>query len=282
MEATALEAAEAGAAVLRRMFRSRDLGVDEKAANDFVTEADRASEREIVATLRHRGPSHRILGEEGGWIEPDRPVEHPVEWIVDPLDGTTNFVHGLPTFCVSIGARHRGVMMAAAIVAPIGGDRWTARRGGGTRWNGRPTQVSSRGGLDGACLATGFPFRAHAAIDLYLEMFRAAFLRARAMRRLGAAALDLAYTACGVYDGFFELRLSPWDVAAGWLLVEEAGGVVTDLDGGARLLETGNVLAGSPAVHADLRAVFGDRVDENAMARAEPRGPVGALPASME
>ena len=265
--ATAVAAARAGAAVLDRFFRSERLTVETKGLNDFVSEADRESEVAVAATIRRSYPGHRILGEEGG--------EHPggtgdYQWLIDPLDGTTNFLQGLPIFAVSIACRHGSELIAAAVLDPVGDNLFTARRGGGAFWNGRPMKVSSRAGLTGAFLATGYPFRAHAALDLYLEVFREVFLRAKAIRRCGAAALDLAYTAAGVYDGFFEFRLSPWDVAAGALLIEEAGGVVSNLEGGQEYLARGNVVAGSPGVHRELQLTVARHANEALIARLAP------------
>jgi len=242
-------AAAAGAAVLQRYFRSGRLDVRAKALNDFVTQADHESEAALTAELLRRFPTHRILAEEGT-LNPSASADY--EWVIDPLDGTTNFLQGLPVWAVSIACRRGEELLAAVVLDPQAGNLFTATRGGGALWNGRPMRVSARPALDGAFLATGYPFRAKAALDVYLDLFRSIFRSARAIRRCGAAALDLAYTAAGVYDGFFEFRLSPWDVAAGALLIEEAGGVVTDLDGGTRFMAAGNVLAGAPGVHRGL------------------------------
>ena len=249
--AAAVAAAEAGAEVLGGYFRSGRLRVDVKGTHDFVTQADRESEAALVAALLERFPTHRILAEEGTVHDS---ASSDYEWVVDPLDGTTNFLQGLPVWAISIACRRADRLLAGVILDPEGGNLFTATRGGGAFWNGRPMRVSSRTSLAGAFLATGYPFRARAALDLYLEVFDAVFLSARAVRRCGAAALDLAYTAAGVYDGFFEFRLSPWDIAAGALLVEEAGGKLSDFDGGPSYLDSGNVLAGAPEVHAGLLA----------------------------
>jgi myo-inositol-1(or 4)-monophosphatase len=264
---TALAAAERGAAAVSRWFRDADLEVRRKGANDFVTAADHESERAIVEVITGRHPDHRILAEEGG----DRGAgagSH--QWLIDPLDGTTNFLQGLPVFCVSVACRRGDQVVAGAIIDPVRGEVFTAARGAGAQWNGRPMRTSARPGLDGAFLATGYPFRAHAALDLYLAAFRDVFLQARGIRRCGSAALDLAYTAAGIYDGFFELRLSPWDIAAGLLLVEEAGGKVSDLDGGRRFFASGNVVAGSPAVWRELRLAVARHADEAAVEAADP------------
>ncbi len=251
---TALEAARAGGAeLLARFRRLRPGDVTEKAANDLVSVADRAAEAAILGVIAARHPDHRVLAEESGGSGLEEPG---TVWIVDPLDGTTNFVHGVPHWAVSVAVRVDGRLEAAVVADPLKGDEFTAVRGGGARWNGEPCQVSRRRGLAGALLSTGFPFKAHELLDRYLAIFREVFLRAKAVRRPGAAALDLAYVACGIFDGFFEFRLAPWDVAAGTLLVEEAGGAVTDMDGGGRHLECGDVVAGPPGVHRELLAAI--------------------------
>ena len=270
--AGAVAAARAGGEVLRRRFGDSSLEVQAKSENDFVTQADRESEEAVLSCLADRFPGHRVLSEEAGYRGGDASE---FEWIVDPLDGTTNFLQGLPTYAVSIACRKGDRMLAAAILAPERDDLFTASHGGGAFWNGQPIQVSKRAGLASAFLATGYPFRAKAALDLYLDVFRDVFLEARAIRRCGAAALDLAYTAAGIFDGFFEFRLSAWDVAAGSLLIEEAGGAVTDLDGGRDFLRTGNVLAGAKGVQAALLAVVGRHADEADLDRLVERPSAG-------
>jgi len=264
---TATAAARAGGAVLSRLFGAPSLDVERKGENDFVTRADHESEARIVAEIRRSWPDHQILAEEGG--EMAGSAEH--EWVIDPLDGTTNFLQGLPVFCVSVACHRRGEILAGAVFEPLSGRMFAAARGRGATLNGAPLRVSARSGLDGAFLATGYPFRAHGALDLYLAAFRDVFLEVRAIRRCGAAALDLAHTASGVYDGFFEFRLSPWDVAAGVLLIREAGGVVTDLDGGDGFLASGNLVAGGPGVQPALRERVARHADEAALARVTPQ-----------
>jgi myo-inositol-1(or 4)-monophosphatase len=263
---TATEGARAGGAVLRRLFGTGSLDVRRKGANDFVTRADHESEERVVGIIRDAFPGHAILAEEGGVLGGDG--EH--QWVIDPLDGTTNFLQGLPVWCVSVACQRGGELLAGAVYDPLGDRMFAAARGAGATLNGEPMEVSDRAGLDGAFLATGYPFRAHAALDRYLGAFRDVFRHARAIRRCGAAALDLAHTAAGVYDGFFEFRLSPWDIAAGVLLIREAGGVVTDLDGGGAFLERGNVVAGAPGVHAELRRAVARHADEAALAELTP------------
>ncbi len=266
--ATATAAARAGAAVLLRHFRDADLAVHRKGEHDFVTEADHGSEEAVAAEIRRRFPRHRILAEEGG-ERVGGDDDH--EWLIDPLDGTTNFLQGLPMFCVSVACRRGGTLLAGVVLDPLRDDLFAAARGAGAHWNGRPIRVSDRAGADGAFLATGYPHQAKPALDLYLAIFHDAFLRARSIRRCGAAALDLAHTAAGIYDGFFEFRLSPWDLGAGVLLVEEAGGRVSDLDGGGGYMAGGNVVAGTPGVHRELLALAGRHASEADLDRLVPR-----------
>ena len=254
-------AAEAGAQVLEAYFRQDSLEVQAKGEHDFVTQADREAEEAVLGEIRRRYPAHGVLAEEGGLLA----GRGEYQWIIDPLDGTTNFLQGLPIWGVSVACRRGPELVVAAVFDPQGGNRFSARRGGGAFWNGRRMAVSARPGLDGAFLATGYPFRARATLDVYLAVFRNVFLEARAIRRCGAATLDLAYTAAGVFDGFFEFRLSPWDIAAGALLIEEAGGRVSDLDGGDRYLETGNVVAGGAQVQPKLLAAVRQNADEAAL-----------------
>lgn len=252
--------AHAGAAALAPYWRTLDESqVTEKARNDLVSAADTAAEEAILAEIDRRFPDHRVLSEEGGWSR--RESSGPT-WIVDPLDGTANFVHGLAQFAVSVAVAVEDRVEFGVIVDPIKGDVFRAARGHGASWNGKPCRVSGREGLAGCLIATGFPFRARHLLDPYLAIFRDVFLRCKAIRRPGAAALDLAYTACGIFDGFFEFRLSPWDIAAGSLLVEEAGGTVTDLDGTSDFLARGDVLCGSAGVHRELLEVVQNHREE--------------------
>lgn len=264
----AVEAAQAGAEVLRHYFRRSDLKVETKKGYDLVTQADHESERQVLKILQTAFPGHRVLAEESGWSA----EQGEFSWFVDPLDGTSNFSQGLPTFCVSIACRRGEELQAGVVLDPQGDNLFTAERGGGAFWNGEVMKVASRETLDGAFLATGYPFKARESLDLYLKVFRDVLLRARGIRRCGSAALDLAYTAAGVYDGFFEFRLSPWDFAAGALLLEEAGGKITDLDGGAGYFRGGNLIAGSQGVHRQLLAVANDHVDESALDGVHPLG----------
>jgi myo-inositol-1(or 4)-monophosphatase len=257
--------------VLRASYRSPELRVRAKGRNDLVSSADHAAEEAIVATVRRSLPAAAFLAEEGGRSGAD---SEELLWVVDPLDGTSNFLQGLPIFCTSVACCRADEPLVGVVIEPLSGDEFTAWRGGGAWRNGERLEVSPRSGLDGAFLATGYPFRAHAALDVYLAMFRDVFLQGRGIRRCGAAALDLAYTAAGIFDGFFELRLSPWDLAAGVLLVEEAGGRVSDLDGERGFFTAGNVVAGAPGVWAELRATLARHGGEAAVEAADPRGAV--------
>lgn len=246
----AIEAARAGGEVLERYWRRLPRGsVSEKRTNDFVTRADRESEEAIVARIHDRYPEDGFLGEEGGRRGAGGETR---TWIVDPLDGTTNFIAGFPFWCVSVAVREGREIVAGAIWDPLRAELYSAERGGGAFRNGERLRVTGAESLDGAFLATGFPFRSKDRIDLYLSLFRELFLHARAIRRAGSAALDLASVAAGVFDGFFEFKLSIWDIAAGALLIEEAGGRISDFEGGAAHWERGNVVAGTPAVAAEI------------------------------
>jgi myo-inositol-1(or 4)-monophosphatase len=266
---TAVAAARAGAEVVTRYFRDAGLEVRRKGENDFVTQADKESEAAILAVIRESFPDHRILAEEGSGVDQGHGSEY--EWLIDPLDGTTNFLQGLPVYSVSVACRRGDELLVGAIEDPEGKNLFTATRGGGAFWNGRPMEISGREGLYGSFLATGYPFRALSTLDCYLAIFRDVFREAKAIRRCGSAALDLAYTAAGVYDGFFEFRLSPWDIGAGVLMVREAGGTVSDLDGGERFFRSGNLVAGGDTVQRELLAMVQRHASEEELDRLNPR-----------
>lgn len=264
----ATAAARAGARVLRSYFRgSKALGIEAKGEHDFVTRADRESEAAIVEELARHFPDHQVVAEEGGRVTRGS-ADH--RWFVDPLDGTTNFLQGLPVFCISLGCLEGDRPVAGIVLDPIGEQVFTAAAGGGAFLDGERLEASGRDTLHGAFLATGYPWRARKALDPYLDAFREVFLQAKSIRRCGAAALDLAYTAAGVYDGFFEFRLSPWDVAAGVLLVREAGGRVSDLDGDEGFPWGGNVVAAGEALHRLLREAVARHADEATLDRLVP------------
>jgi myo-inositol-1(or 4)-monophosphatase len=245
-------ARRAGDLIVRHSTRLHELTISSKARNDFVTEVDRLAEREIIDTIRHLYPNHAFLGEEGG-----RSGEGDELWIIDPLDGTTNFLHGFPTYAVSIAFQRRGVLEHAVVYDPARQELFTASKGAGATLDGRRIRVSGQRALEGALIGTGFPYHDNAQyMDQYLAMFKAVSARAAGIRRPGAAALDLAYVAAGRLDGFWEIGLRPWDIAAGALLIREAGGLVANLRGNDGFLTSGNVAAGTPRVFTELLHVF--------------------------
>jgi myo-inositol-1(or 4)-monophosphatase len=244
-------ARQAGKLLLRYYGRVDAKSVSEKGRNDFVSEVDRAAEAAIIEVIRRAYPNHAILAEESG-----ETAGNEYQWVIDPLDGTTNYLHSFPQFAVSIALRHRGQLESAVVYDPMREEMYTADRGGGAFLNDRRIRVTQRKDLHGALLGTGIPFRDQRFVDLYLSMMKALIRDTAGIRRPGSAALDLAYLAAGRVDGFWELGLAPWDFAAGVLLVREAGGCVSDLAGGERFFETGNVVAGGLKVHqAMLREI---------------------------
>ncbi len=234
-------ARQAGNTITRSMDRMDSLTVTAKAHNDFVSDVDRQAEADIINTIRKAYPDHAILAEESG--ESGENAEF--QWIIDPLDGTTNFLHGFPQFAVSIAFRQRGRLEHAVVYDPMRQDLFTASRGDGAQLNNRRIRVTGLKGLDGALLGTGFPFRQPEHLESYLATFQALFPKVADVRRAGSAALDLAYVAAGRLDGFWEIGLNEWDMAAGALLIREAGGMVGDFGGGEEYLQTGNIVAGN-------------------------------------
>lgn len=253
-----IQAARAGGEVLLHHFRRLAPGqIQEKSKNDYVSEADRAAERAVREALDLRLPGCAFLGEEGG-----ASGSGDLRWIVDPLDGTLNFVQGLPHWCVSVALWDADGPLAGCILDPLKDDCFDAVRGGGARWNGQPMAVSRQSSLEGAFLATGFAFQLGERFPLWNRALQRIWPRAKGIRRAGSAALDLAYVACGIYDGFFELGLKPWDMAAGALLVREAGGSLSDWQGGGTWWDTGSLACGTPGVQADLVADLSAAVRE--------------------
>jgi myo-inositol-1(or 4)-monophosphatase len=245
---TAVEAARrAGDIILRNLGTLSDTDVGKKQASDFVTRVDRESEEAIIGVIKRRFPEHTFLAEESV-RDPSR--EH--RWIIDPLDGTTNYIHQYPMFSVSIALEVEGELALGVVLDPLRGELFHAEKGGGAFLNGMPIHVSSVESPASALITTGFPFRSKHMIDLYLEAFKKVFLLAGDLRRAGSAALDLAHLGAGRCEGFFELGLSAWDIAAGGIIIKEAGGVVTDFAGVDRYLETGNIVAGTPSMHGKL------------------------------
>lgn len=246
MLTVALNAArKAGQIVERAIDRLDKVNVENKSRNDFVTQIDKASEKEIIYHLHKAYPDHCIQAEETG-LHGNEDSDY--RWVVDPLDGTTNFIHGIPHFAVSIACVHKNRITHAVVYDPIKREEFTASRGQGAALNGRRIRVSERRNLDGALFGTGIPFSGYALehMDAYLKCLHEISKQCAGIRRAGAAALDLAYVAAGRFDGFWELGLKPWDVAAGALLITEAGGLVSDFKGGNDFLNGGNIVAANP------------------------------------
>lgn len=238
-------ARSAGNIIARYADQVDTLSISNKAPNDFVSEVDKLAEEEIINVIKKAYPDHSILGEETGSHEGNE-----YEWIIDPLDGTTNFLYGFPQFAVSIALRHKGRLEQAVIYDPMRQELFSASRGEGAQLNGRRIRVTNRRGLHGALLGTGIPFRPEHEIfmDPYFAMMKDLIPDSAGIRRAGSAALDLAYVAAGRIDGFWELDLNIWDIAAGVLLVEEAGGLVADLEGGMNYMKSGDIVAANPRV----------------------------------
>lgn len=242
----------AGDLIMRRFERLDTVTVETKKRNDYVSEVDREAEGRIIDTLLRTYPSHGILAEESGERKGDEHV-----WVIDPLDGTTNFLHGFPHFAVSIALMKGDRLEQAVIYDPVRQELFTASRGSGAEVNNRRIRVSQRRGLEGALLGTGFPYRDDQPDEAYMAMLREFMRQCAGVRRPGSAALDLAYLAAGRIDGFWEMGLSRWDIAAGALLVREAGGIVGDLHGGDDYLASGNVIAANPKIfHAMMSQVI--------------------------
>lgn len=244
----AVRAARSAGNILLRYFEHTDtLTVTEKSKNEFVSEVDKAAEQAIIEVLQKSYPDHSILGEETGSHKGNE-----YQWVIDPLDGTTNYLHGQPQFSISIALKYQGQLKHGVIYDPLREEMFSATRGSGAFLNDRRIRVTKRKGLGGALIGTGFPYRDHSHMDAYMGMFRDMITDTAGIRRPGSAALDLAYVAAGRLDGFWELGLAEWDLAAGVLLVQEAGGTVTDISGGERYLESGNVISGGLKTHASM------------------------------
>lgn len=228
----------AGDSIVREMDRVSDISVDIKGKNDFVTEVDKHAEQIIINTIHSSYPDHAFLAEETG-----ESGESDFLWIIDPLDGTTNFLHGFPHFAVSIALQHKGTLDQAVVYDPLKQELFTASKGKGALLNNRKIRVSSKTSLDGALLGTGFPFRDEQQMHSFISSFQALFPDVAGIRRAGVASLDLAYVACGRLDGFWEYSLKPWDIAAGALLVQEAGGINSELTGGVNYMDSGSIIS---------------------------------------
>ena len=247
----------AGEVIIRSLNRLESLTITSKGRNDFVSEVDTQAEAEIIAIIRKHYPNHAFLAEESGATGDNETV-----WIIDPLDGTTNFLHGFPIFAVSIACQIRGKLEHGVVYDPISQEIFSATRGGGAHLDNRRIRVSKQRGLEGSLIGTGFPYRANTKyLDSYLLMLKAVMENAAGVRRPGSAALDMAYVAAGRTDAFWEIGLSPWDTAAGTLLIQEAGGRIGTLTGG-EYTQGGNVLAGTPKVYAALLELLAPHIPE--------------------
>ena len=248
---TAVKAARAAGNVINRASMDLDrLKVNTKAPNDFVTEVDQAAENAIIDILLAAYPGHAILAEESGRSRGAQDSEY--VWIIDPLDGTTNFIHGLPVYAVSIALAHRGQVQQAVVYDPTRNDLFFASKGRGAFLNDRRLRVSRRTRMAESLIGTGFPFRKGDNFKRYMQIFEDVMQHCAGLRRPGAAALDLCYVAAGYYDGFFETGLNPWDVAAGSLIITEAGGLVGNFTGEADYLYRREVVAGNPKIYAQM------------------------------
>jgi len=255
----AVKAARRAGSIITRA--SEDIGsltVNDKSYNDFVTEVDLASEKEIIRVLKASYPDHAFLGEETG-------LSHQADniWIIDPLDGTTNFLHGFPQYCISIALEEKGEITQAVIYDPNRNDLFTATKGQGAYLNQRRMRVSNKSKLKESILGTGFPFRDFQHLPVYLKIFEEVVRGTSGVRRPGSAALDLAYVAAGWFDGFFEINLSKWDIAAGGLLVTEAGGIVSDFAEKDGWLEAGNIVATNPKIYEPLIKIIQSHITDN-------------------
>lgn len=253
---TAVKAARRGAAIINRASFDLDrVTVTEKKHNDFVTEVDQAAEQAIIEILLNAYPSHAVLAEESG-ASPNLHDENENVWIIDPLDGTTNFIHGYPQYCVSIALQQRGVITQAVVYDPSRNDLFTASKGAGAHLNEKRIRVTKRDKLGDALLGTSLTHVNAANMEEFLKMYSLMSEKSHGVRQGGSAALDLAYLACGYLDGYFIKGLQPWDIAAGSLLVTEAGGIMGDFSGESDYLNHGNIIAGNPKVFAQMLAAL--------------------------
>ena len=265
---TAIKAARKAGSVIQRGARDLDrLTVTTKGPKDFVSEVDKAAEAAIVETLLDAYPDHGILAEEG---TVNAKVKNPDNiWIIDPLDGTTNFLHGFPQYCVSIALQHKGVITQGVVYDPNRNDLFTSTRGAGAYLNDRRLRVSRRIRMDESLVATGFPFKDGSLVEPFLDMMREMMHKTAGIRRAGAAALDLAHVAAGWYEGFWEVGLNPWDMAAGSLLVVEAGGLVTDIHGEDGFLYSVSIIAAAPKILPQMMQTLSPHM-KKALASAKP------------
>ena len=258
---TAVKAARrAGHIIVRHLDRLDRIEVQTKSRNDFVSDVDLLAEDEIVQVIRATYPGHSILAEESG----RQHGTEDYEWIIDPLDGTTNFLHGHPQFSVSIAVRHHDHIEHGVVFDPLRNELFTASRGNGAHLNDRRIRVSRVLRLRDALLGTGFPYTTLEHLDAWMATFQSLLTRTSGIRRAGSAALDLAYVATGRFDGFWEMNLREWDLAAGCLLVEEAGGLVGDLNGGQEHLASGHILAANATLFGDMLEIIRARIESQA------------------
>lgn len=241
----------AGKNIVQAFDRLDSVKITEKAQHDFVTDIDKLSERIIIEAIHTSYPNHAILAEESGASAGEGAGDDHV-WVIDPIDGTTNFIHGIPHFSISIAMKYKGEYQIGLVYDPIQDEMFMASKGEGARLNDTRIRVSNKSNMDYALLATGFPFKKAFPLIDYLKTFATIFPKAAGVRRQGSAALDLAYVAAGRYDGYWEASLQPWDIAAGCLLVKEAGGLVTDFDNTDQYMEQLNVVAGNPKIQKEL------------------------------
>ena len=251
----AIEAARAAGNIMRRELQRVDaIPVERKARHDYVSDVDRACEAEIVREIKRYYPDHAFHCEEGGVDGDSESV-----WVIDPLDGTSNFLHGLPHFATSIAYQLNGRTEHAVVYDPMREEMFTASRGHGAQLNSKRIRVSTRKSLDGAIIATSFPFRRRELLPVYSRIFQSVYNRVEDIRRIGTASLDLTWVAAGRMDGFFEIGLKPWDVAAGALIVREAGGVVMDFEGNDAVEDAGTVIAAPFKIMTPLRQLIGPK-----------------------
>jgi myo-inositol-1(or 4)-monophosphatase len=257
----ALRAARrAGQIIVRAMDRVDTLSVEEKAKNDLVSNIDRHAEAVIIETIMRAYPDHAILGEESGATNTDAEFT----WIIDPLDGTSNYLKGIPHFCISIGITKGAALEHGVIVDPLRNEEFFASRGTGAQLNSKRLRITSTAKLDRSILATGMPYdKVLSHIDCYSDMLRSFYKESGSLRSMGSTALDLAYVAAGRTDGFFQIGLDPWDMAAGAVIVREAGGFVSDIAGGDHFMETGNLVAANPKIFKDLIKIIRTAVVKN-------------------
>ncbi len=249
MRRVAVKAAEAAGLLLMRSYgRLQQKQVARKGISDYVTDLDHAAERIVIKTIRKYYPDHGFKAEESGQSS----SESLFEWVIDPVDGTTNYIHQFPIFCTSIGLCYKGKPVVGVIHDPLKKELFHATKGGGAWLNRKRIRVAKRPGLRDALIATGFPFRIRGRFGPYMRSFKEVFFHCSGIRRAGSAAIDLAYTAAGRIDGFWEMGLKPWDIAAGTIIIQEAGGVVSDFAGGDRYLEHGSIVAGNPRIQKGL------------------------------